>query len=426
MRNISQTLITINFYSIFIKQEDFFMENKINDEMQYYNESELSFREKYQDTIIFITLVTLFFTYVGYHMGIGNMFSTLMETAYKLLMDTVFYIMAIAVLAGAFGKMATEFGLINLLNKIFAPLMRPLYNLPGVSFLGIITTYLSDNPAIISLAKEEGYLGYFQKDEIPSLCNLGTAFGMGLILTTFMTGLGYMTEALIGNLGAIIGSIVSVRIMNYRIRKKMGISSVEKENLDKHKLENMEERNFLNKKEPAEAEENFMERALSAMLEGGKLGVDIGLSIIPGVVVICTLIMILTFGAPEAGYQGNAFEGVRLLPKIGEFLSPVLKPLFGFSNPESIAFPITALGAVGAALSLIPKFLSDGIIGANEIAVFTAMGMCWSGFLSTHVAMMDALNRRMLISTAISSHFIGGIAAGMAANFIYNIIQFIF
>ena len=336
MRNISQTLITINFYSIFIKQEDFFMENKINDEMQYYNESELSFREKYQDTIIFITLVTLFFTYVGYLMGIGNMFSTLMETAYKLLMDTVFYIMAIAVLAGAFGKMATEFGLINLLNKIFAPLMRPLYNLPGVSFLGIITTYLSDNPAIISLAKEEGYLGYFQKDEIPSLCNLGTAFGMGLILTTFMTGLGYMTEALIGNLGAIIGSIISVRIMNYRIRKKMGISSVEKDNLDKHKLENMEERNVLNKKEPAEAEENFMERALSAMLEGGKLGVDIGLSIIPGVVVICTLIMILTFGAPEAGYQGNAFEGVRLLPKIGEFLSPVLKPLFGFSNPESM------------------------------------------------------------------------------------------
>ena len=387
---------------------------------------EISFRKKYSDTIIFLLLIFLFFGYVGYQMGIGNMFSTLMETAYKLLMDTVFYIMAIAVLAGAFGKMATEFGLIFLLNKLFAPLMKPLYNLPGVSFLGTITTYLSDNPAIISLAKEEGYLGYFKKYEVPSLCNLGTAFGMGLILTTFMAGLGFMKEALIGNMGAIIGSIVSVRIMNYRVRKHMGIDKNGEEHLDKEKVENVEERNFLNRKKATEANENFMERALSAMLEGGKLGVDIGLSIIPGVVVICTIIMILTFGAPDGGYQGGAFEGVKLLPTIGNWLSPILEPLFGFSNPEAIAFPITALGAVGAALSLIPKFLSENIIGPNEIAVFTAMGMCWSGFLSTHVAMMDALNRRKLISTAISSHFVGGLTAGVAANIIFNAINYIF
>lgn len=101
-----------------------------------------------------------------------------------------------------------------------------------------------------------------------------------------------------------------------------------------------------------------MEKALSAMLEGGRLGVDIGLIIIPGVVVICTIIMLLTFGAPEAGYQGGAFEGVRLLPKIGCLLSPLSEHIFGFSNPEALAFPITALGAVGAALSLIPRFLS--------------------------------------------------------------------
>jgi len=397
---------------------------KINNNSKHINKPD--FKDKYLDTIIFLSIIILFFGYVGYNMGIGNMFSTLMETAYKLLMDTVFYIMAIAVLAGAFGKMATEFGLINLLNKIFAPLMRPIYNLPGVSFLGIITTYLSDNPAIISLAKEDGYLGYFQKYEIPALCNLGTAFGMGLILTTFMTGLGYMTEAIIGNVGAIVGSIVSVRIMNYRIKAQINISTLSQENLDENKLNNMEERSFLNKKDKSELEENFMERGLSALLEGGKLGVDIGLSIIPGVVVICTLIMILTFGAPEAGYQGNAFEGVKLLPKIGEFLSPILKPLFGFKNPEAIAFPITALGAVGASLSLVPKFLANGIIGGNEIAVFTAMGMCWSGFLSTHVAMMDALNRRNLISKAITSHFIGGLIAGITANYIFKFINLVF
>ncbi|MFW5787235.1 MAG: hypothetical protein ACOC21_01570 [Halanaerobiales bacterium] len=381
---------------------------------------------QYRDTVIFVTITVLFFGYVGSQMGIGNMFSTLMETAYKLLMDTVFYIMAIAVLAGAFGKMATEFGLIYLLNKIFAPLMKPLYNLPGVSFLGIITTYLSDNPAIISLAKEDGYLLYFQKHEIPCLCNLGTAFGMGLILTTFMTGLGYMREALIGNLGAILGSIVSVRIMSYRVKKQMGISNINREKLDSKKVKNMEERSFLNKKENTKNNNTFLERALDSMLEGGKLGVDIGLSIIPGVIIICTLIMILTFGAPEAGYQGEAFEGVELLPQIGEYLSPIIKPLFGFSSPEAIAFPITALGAVGAALSLVPRFLENGIIGGNEIAVFTAMGMCWSGFLSTHVGMMDALNRRNLISTAISSHFIGGLFAGISANILYKILFLIF
>lgn len=135
--------------------------------------------------------------------------------------------------------------------------------------------------------------------------------------------------------------------------------------------------------------------------------------------------MILTFGPsdPSLGYQGLAFEGVELLPKIGELISPLSKLLFGFERPEAIAFPITALGAVGAALSLIPNFLKNGIIGSNEIAVFTAMGMCWSGFLSTHVAMLDALGHRKLISKAIISHTIGGIVAGVSAHYILILIN---
>lgn len=54
------------------------------------------------------------------------------------------------------------------------------------------------------------------------------------------------------------------------------------------------------------------------------------------------------------------------------------------------------------------------------------MGMCWSGFLSTHIAMMDALNSRKLIFTAISSYFVGGLAAGIAANIIFKAINLIF
>lgn len=371
----------------------------------------------YLDTLVFVILVSLFFGYVGSMMGISNMFSTIMETAYQLLVDTVLYIMAIAVLAGAFGKLATEFGVVNILNKIFSPLMKPLYNLPGVAFLGAITTYLSDNPAIISLAKDDDFLRYFKKHEVPCLCNIGTAFGMGLIVTTFMIGLGYYKEAIIGNIGAIIGSIVSVRIMSYRTKKILGV-----ETTDKLTSKSKDE---IAKTLVEHNEGSFFERFLTAFLEGGKLGVDIGLSIIPGVLIICTIIMMLTFGPadPATGYQGLAYEGVGILPKVGGWLSPVIEPLFGFENPEAIAFPITALGAVGASLSLVPKFLNSGIIGGNEIAVFTAMGMCWSGFLSTHVAMLDALGHRKLISKAISSHMIGGIIAGISAHYIFLLLN---
>ncbi|MDD4504419.1 MAG: hypothetical protein PHS15_06290 [Clostridiaceae bacterium] len=357
--------------------------------------------------------MTAFFGVLGINMGVKNLFASLIATGYKILMETAFYILAIAVLAGAFGKLASEFGLIGLLNTLFAPLMKPLYNLPGVAFLGVATTYLSDNPAIIVLTKEEGYLDYFEDYKVPSLCNLGTSFGMGLIVTTFMIGLGYFKEAMIGNLGAVIGSIVSVRLMMHKTKKAMRIE-------DK-KSSNMKKKTFDSEAISAQTEGSFFIRFMTALLDGGKSGVDIGLSIIPGVVVICTVVMMLTFGPSDsaAGYQGLAFEGVTVLPMIGKLLSPVLKPLFGFASPEAIAFPITSLGAVGAALSLIPKFLQSGLIGGNEIAVYTAMGMCWSGYLSTHVAMMDALDQRKLIGAAISSHTIGGLVAGISAHLLF-------
>ena len=74
-------------------------------------------------------------------------------------------------------------------------------------------------------------------------------------------------------------------------------------------------------------------------------------------------------------------------------------------------------------MSLVPQFITDGVITPNDIAVFTAMGMCWSGYLSTHVGMMDALNSRALTSKAIIAHTIGGICAGMSAHFIYMLLS---
>ncbi|MDV3426988.1 MAG: hypothetical protein LIR50_07360 [Bacillota bacterium] len=370
------------------------------------------------ETFLFLIIFILFFTFMGSRMGTVNMFNTLMKTAHMLLLNTVFFIMALAVIAGAIGALLSEFGVIALINKILSPLIKPIYDLPGASVVGIVTTYLSDNPAILTLANDSGFRKYFKKYQIPALTNLGTAYGMGLIVTTFMMaqkspiGENFIKAALIGNLGAIIGSIVSVRIMLIYTKKRFGTFDMA-ESDDKSSID------IMNYREVREG--NAGRRTLEALLEGGKAGVDLGMSIIPGVLIICTLVLMLTNGPSGSGYTGAAYEGVPLLPYIGEKLSFIIRPLFGFKNPQAIAFPITSLGAVGAAISLVPTLLKNNLIGGNEIAVFTSMGMCWSGYLSTHVAMMDSLNCRDLTGKAIFSHTIGGLAAGIAAHFIYMI-----
>ena len=373
------------------------------------------------EAFIFLGILLLGFFYVSNIMGAGIMFKVIMNTAHDLLLNTVFLIMAMAVLAGSLSALLSEFGVISLLNKVFAVFMKPLYGLPGASIAGAITTYLSDNPAIISFSKDKSFTKYFEQYQVPALCNIGTSFGMGLIVTTFMMSQGeeYVLPALIGNLGSIIGSIISVRIMLHFTKKFYKYDqSANKDNLKSNKIEDNR----------SVREGSIFQRLLDAMLEGGKSGVELGLAIIPGVLVVCTLVMLLTFGPstdPNTGaaiYTGAAYEGIGLLPILGEKLSFILEPLFGFTSAEAIAFPITSLGAVGAAMSLVPQFITDGIITPNDIAVFTAMGMCWSGYLSTHVGMMDALNARELTSKAILSHTIGGICAGVSAHFIFMIL----
>ncbi|MDR0879768.1 MAG: hypothetical protein LBN09_03580 [Clostridioides sp.] len=374
------------------------------------------------ETIVFLAILLIVGGYIASIMGLGTMFKVIMATAHDLLLQTVFLIMALAVLAGALSALLSEFGVISLINTLFKGLMKPLYGLPGASVAGAITTYLSDNPAIISFAKDKSFTQYFKKYQIPALCNLGTAFGMGLIVTTFMMSQGkeYLVPALIGNVGAVIGSIISVRLMIRQTKKYYGYTNEKSEvAATGEKLDDMREIR----------DGNVFQRGLDAILEGGKVGVDMGMAIIPGVLVVCTLVMILTFGPsvdPTTGkevYTGAAYEGIKLLPYIGGKLKFILEPLFGFTSPEAIAFPITSLGAVGAAISLVPKFIADGVVTPNDIAVFTAMGMCWSGYLSTHIGMMDALGARELAGKAILSHTIGGICAGISAHFIFMLIS---
>ena len=362
------------------------------------------------EALIFLAIFIGFFWVLAYKMTLPNMLNTFMQTAYHLLMETVFYLMAICVLMGAISKLLTEFGVVRLLENILRPLMKPIFNLPGVAALGAVMTFLSDNPAIISLAKDPNFARYFKKYQLVSLTNFGTAFGMGLVVIAFMTGLGFGKGALVGLLGAIIGCVISTRLMQAFTLKsfpELDAPVCEGEGGDEQQIS-------------FKSEGSVFQRFLNSLLDGGKDGVGIGLAIIPGVLCISTIVMMLTFGASASGeYTGAAYEGVPIITWAADKINFIFNWLFGFESGALVSFPITALGAVGAAIGLVPRFISEGIIDNNAIAVFTAMGMCWSGYLSTHTAMLDSLGYRQLIGKAIGAHTIAGICAGIAAHWIW-------
>ncbi|MBQ5719377.1 MAG: hypothetical protein IIV65_02350 [Alistipes sp.] len=357
-----------------------------------------------------LVIILLLFGGIGYVMGVSHMLNTLMQTAHDLLLNTVFYLMAVTVLTGAIGKLFIEFGVVNLLEKILRPLMRPIFNLPGVASLGAVMTFLSDNPAIISLAQDKQFSSYFKKYQFISLTNFGTAFGMGLLVMVFMMGQGFFAEPIIGLFGAFIGCMTSTRLMQRAVLKSYPHFADEQAC----------EESFEEEDEQKSEDKSLFIRILNSLLDGGRSGVYVGFTIIPGVLVISSFVMLLTFGASADGaYTGAAYEGVELLPWLAGKISFVFEWLFGFGDPHLIAFPITALGAVGAALGLVPTFLANGWADGNSIAVFTAIGMCWSGYLSTHTAMLDSLGYRELTSKAVIAHTIGGLVAAIVAHWLY-------
>lgn len=367
------------------------------------------------EPLYFLIVFFLLFGSLGYVMGTPNMLNTLMNTAYSLLIETVFYIMGITVLSGALGKILVEFGVVGILEKLLRPLMKPLWNLPGVAALGGVLTFLSDNPAIITLANDRNFSKYFKKYQLISITNFGTAFGMGLVVIVFMAGRGFASAAIIGLVGAFIGSMISTRISQKLILK-------DKPEFDTFVAGEDSQQKTQEQETEEVKEDGLFLRILNSLLDGGKQGVELGLAIIPGVLIISTFVMMLTFGPGENGYTGAAYEGIALLPAIAEKLDFIFDWLFGFKSPELLAFPMTSLGAVGAALGLIPKFQASGLIDGNAIAVFTAMGMCWSGYLSTHTAMLDSLGYRDLTSKAIIAHTIGGLCAGIIAHWLFVLV----
>lgn len=368
------------------------------------------------EPLIFLVLFFSLFIYMGRIMGGTNMFKTMMLTAYDLLINVCLYLMAVAVIAGGISAIFSEFGVIALVNKAVSFFMKPIYDLPGASSLGMLNCFMSDNPAILTLAFDDNFRKYFKKYQMPALTNLGTSFGMGLITVTSMMALpidGALKGALVGFVGAIIGSIISVRLMIMRTKAYYGTTEmVETKRADEIPIGYRKIR-----------EGSAGARFITAFLDGGKVGVDMGLAIIPGVCLICSIVLLLTNGPGEGGvYTGAANEGIALLPLLGEKISFIINPLFGFSSPDAIAVPITALGSAGAAIGMVTDMANKGIINGNDIAVFTSICMCWSGYLSTHIAMMDALDTKEMTGNAIFCHTIGGIGAGIASHLIWLLI----
>lgn len=382
---------------------------------------EVTFQRKTVEGISFILVFFAVFGYMSHRMGLSNMLNTIMNTAHDLLLNTVFYLMGVVVLSGALSKLLNEFGVVRILQFLFGGFMKPLVRLPGISVLGALMSFLSDNPAVLTLAQDSSFSRFFRKYQLISFINFGTAFGMGLIVVMFMLGKGFATEPLVGVVGAMLAScITTIGMQRYLLHVDPSLDQMMPD-----PQANVEPRTHEEAAQQLrEHKESVFIRFLNAILDGGKTGVDLGLAIIPGVIIISTAVFMFTFGAGEGGvYTGEAYQGVELLPRLAGKVGFLFDWLFGIKDPELMAFPITSLGAVGAALGQIPRFLEEGLLegsnGANAIAVFTAMGISWSGFFSTYSAIFDAMGWRKWTSSAMIIHLLCGLLAGILAHWLY-------
>lgn len=366
------------------------------------------------DTFLCIGIVGIVIAYCGSVMGLGNFINSLMNSGMWLVINLCLYLCGLGGIMGAFVAVLSEFGFIALLNKIIAPLMRPIYGLPGAASLGAVSTFFGDSPAIVACAKDEKFIKYFKPYQRPLLCNLGMAYGMGMIVVTFFISFnidGGLTGAFVGLFGAVVGSIISVRLMARSTKKYYHISR-EESKADHALTDDYVE-------EDRRVSASLFDRVLITTLNGAKKGMTLGFDIMPAALTIALIMLTLTWGPGEGGvYDGSACQGIALIPKLGEIFLPVTRLLFGFEHGSDVAFPLTSIASVGSAMGIVPAMVAEGTISANDVAVFTAMGMCWSGYMSNCVGMMEALNEKQFIKPVIVSHTIGGLVAGIFAHIV--------
>ena len=380
-------------------------------------------KEVSTETFVFGIILLAALVYLCVTMGVSNFAACLMATAFDLLINTCFYIMAIAVIMGTLGALFTEFGITALINKVLSPLMKPLFGVPGCFSLAAVACFLSDCPAGIPFVNDPGFARYIKRYQAVAVNNIGYCFGMNLIVSTYFLAKGeeFIPAVIIGNIACLIGGIVAVRIMLHFAIKQYG---KEADALDF--LEGETSESHFTPGERKVRPGSVMDRILMCINEGGKNGVKLGMDIIPGVLVICTIVMMLTFGPSTIDgvevYTGAAYEGVALLPKLGEMLSFILTPLFGFSSAECISLPLVSLGAVGSAMGLAGTLFDQGLATVHDIATFIGIGCCYAGFLGGVAFMMEAVHAKELTLKCALAQAIGGIVAGVIANYAYVLI----
>ena len=114
---------------------------------------------------------------------------------------------------------------------------------------------------------------------------------MGLLVMVFMIGQGFFVAPLVGLFGAFCGCVVSTRLMQRFIIRSY----------PRYRDELVSEAEAIEADQRPSGEKSIFIRVLNSLLDGGRSGVDVGIAIIPGVLIISTLVMILTFGASESG-----------------------------------------------------------------------------------------------------------------------------
>ena len=151
------------------------------------------------ETVVALAIVAGVFAVFTWKMGLAFTLKTAMGTAHDLILNTVFFLMGVIVLAGAFTSLMSEFGIVSVANRVLSPLMKPLFGLPGAASIGVVATYLSDNPAIMPLGADEGFRADIIIEgkvilELESVQMVGNAHKKQLLTYLRLTGLklGYL------------------------------------------------------------------------------------------------------------------------------------------------------------------------------------------------------------------------------------------
>ena len=72
------------------------------------------------ETIVCLVVVVALFTAFAWTMGLAQMFKTMMGTAHDLILNTVLFLMAVIILAGAATSFLSEFGVVGIANRILS------------------------------------------------------------------------------------------------------------------------------------------------------------------------------------------------------------------------------------------------------------------------------------------------------------------